>query len=227
MPSINMIATRRAEKHRFEQTTRNIAYTIAGEIGIFFVVASFMLVQMVQAQGQVSDLNEKIIKLKPQVDQIQSLEQQTAHLQPKLTVLNAARSSTLYWYSALQNLSESLSPSANLVSVVSSGNPAGPAAGAPPAPGTAPVVAAQLAVQGIALTQSDVGETMLRMNQYPQFDNVTLNFAQSSGAVAGSKTSTGCEQFQMTIALHSTAPPAPAKTASTTTTTGDTNAQKS
>jgi Tfp pilus assembly protein PilN len=212
MPSINMIAARRAEKSRLEQKTRNLVYGIAVEIGLFIVALSFMLVQVVTTQGQVGELNDKIVKLKPQVDKIQSLEQQTAHLQPKLTALNSARDNTLYWYTAIEDLTDSLSAATSLASLVSSGSPDPAAAKAAAPTPTAAAVPAQFVVSGVALSQTDVGQTMLHMNQYKQFDNVTLGFSQlSSVNAAASKGAQNAVQFQMTIVLHPLAQPAAAK----------------
>jgi Tfp pilus assembly protein PilN len=211
MPSINMIAARRAEKRRMEQKTKGIIYCILAEGGLFLVALSFMVLQLITTQGQAGDLKYKIAKLKTQVDQIQALQQQTAELQPKLTALNSARDNTLYWYTALQNTTSSLSTTSWLSSISTSGDPSG--ALPPGAPATAVAPPATLLIAGSSISQADVGLTMLRMNQFPQFDHVMLNFVQQQDALNAPKTGINPVQFQMAIQLHPTAQPkAAAKT---------------
>jgi Tfp pilus assembly protein PilN len=221
MPSINMIAARRAEKHRLELKTRNLVYGILAEAGLFMVALSFMLVQLVTTQGQVGSLNDKIVKLKPQVKQIQSLQEQTATLQPKLSALGSARNSTLYLYTALQNITCSLSTSTWLANLTTSGDVSG---GDATSKVSAPAADPTLSITGSSLNQSDVGLTMLRMNQYPQFEHVTLNLVQQTqtGASTAKAPPTSNVEFQIAIQLHSLAPP---KSAAKT--PGNNNVQKS
>jgi len=219
MPSINMIAARRAEKHRSEIRTKNIILGIVIEAGLFLVALSFMVVQLVTSQSQIGGLNDQINKLKPQVAQIQSLERETAGLQPKLIALTSARDNTLYWYTAIENVTNSLSSSTWLANLSTSGDPTGGSATASPTAVTPP---AQMLIAGTSLNQADVGLTMLSLNQYPHFDHVTLNFVQQ-GQAPGSKISTIVPyQFQIALQMHSTAPP---KDSSKT--TGNDNVQKS
>jgi Tfp pilus assembly protein PilN len=206
MPAINMIAAKREEKKRLEQRTRNLVYGIAVEAGLFLVALSYMVVQLVSTQDQVAGLNESIAKLKPQVAQIQGLQDQTALLEPKLTALNDARTNTLYWYTSIENLTDSLTDSSWLVSLQTSGDPSvvnldGPANNQGP----------QMQVQGVSLTQSEVGQTMLRMNEYPSFDHVNLTFVQQQqGGFTAMTNGVIPVEFEIAIELHSTTPPASA-----------------
>jgi Tfp pilus assembly protein PilN len=207
MPSINMIAARRTEKHRREQKTRNLIYGILAEAGLFMVALSFMVVQLVTTQGQGGSLNDKIAKLKPQVEQIQNLQEQTALLQPKLVALDAARDNTLYWYTAVQNLTASLSDTCWLVGLTTTGDPS-VVTGAVALPGVS-AVGATMTMTGESINQTDVGQMMLRMNQYPHFDHLTLSYVQqATGSSPTEGTGVNPVNFQLAVQLHSTAPPA-------------------
>jgi Tfp pilus assembly protein PilN len=199
-----MIAARRAEKHRIEKRTRNLVYGILAEAGLFLVVISYMIVQLVATQGQAADLRDKISKLKPEVEAIQGLQKETAALQPKVTALDDARTNTLYWYTAIQNLTSSLSNSTYLSSIDTKGDPSGAASTGVGSVATG----ATMSVAGTSLTASDVGMMMLRMNQYPQFDKVTLSEVDEQPQM-GSASMNGSQQvkFQIAIDLHPTAQP--------------------
>ena len=108
MPSINMIALRRSEKRHQEQNIRKLLYSIAGEIGVFVAVAGVMTTRILVMQGHVSDLDARLDKLKPQVAQIQSLQTQTAALQPKVDTLAGAKADTLFWYKSFYAVTNSL-----------------------------------------------------------------------------------------------------------------------
>jgi hypothetical protein len=59
-------------------------------------------------------------------------------------------------------------------------------------------------ISGISLSQADVGMTMLRMNQYPQFSHVDLDNLQRQnvpGAAPSASPTIGPCQFQMTLEL--------------------------
>lgn len=173
MPSINMIAARRAEKRRQERNTQKLIYGIVAELGVILLVTSFMVGRLVTTHNHVQDLNDQIKSLQTKVDEIQNLQSSTSALQPKVNALTQARTNTLYWYTAVQNVASSLPADTWLTSLGTNGTPTpGDGSGAAPA---------SLNVQGMATTQFTVGETMLKMNTYPTIDQVLLNnVAQSS-----------------------------------------------
>ncbi len=199
MPSINMIASRREEKRRFQKYTQKLVYAIIGEVGIVVLLASFMAVKLVQVRGQISDLNGQIATLQPKVEQIKKLEAQTALLKPKVGTLNEARNNTLYWYTAMQTVVASLPSETWLTSLATSGDPTPikPAAGAT-GPAAAPTSSAGLSFNGVATSPDEIGLAMMRMNQFQNINNVTLDVVNVSAASAkGPQTLT----FSMAVAL--------------------------
>ena len=60
MPSINMIAARRAEKRRQEQNIRKLAYGILAEVGVVVVAAGVLGTAFVRLNDRSADLSDQI-----------------------------------------------------------------------------------------------------------------------------------------------------------------------
>jgi Tfp pilus assembly protein PilN len=190
MPSINMITTRRADKLRRENNLRNTVYAIIAEIGLVVICLSFLSIRLAALTAHIAELDGQIVKLQPKVSQIQKLQQETARLMPKVDTLDGAKKDTLFWYSNLFAVANSLPPKTWLTSIATTL----PAAGNVPAPGANAGPDPTMSVSGIATSHTDVGEAMLRMNQSPTLDHVDLAFDQSQKV---GKTDTVA--FQMTV----------------------------
>ena len=201
MPSINMIALRREDKRHQEQNARKLLYSIAGEIGVVLAVASVMTTRILITQSHVNDLSDQLLKLKPQVAQIQALQAQTAALQPKVDTLDGAKADTLFWYNNFYAVTASLPPKTWLTSL-GTGSGAGASASDGTAPGTAGGSDPTLSIAGIAMTQAAVGQSMLQMNNSPSLDHVDLSFVQAQKIGTVSTVS-----FQMTVHLKPQAAP--------------------
>ncbi len=193
MPSINMIAVRREEKRRQELNIRKLLCGIGCEIGLVALVATVMTARILVTQGQINDLSGRLVKLQPQVVRIQDLQSQTAALVPKVETLDGAKSDTLFWYKSFGAVTDSLAPQAWLTSMATG---SGGAAAVSAAPGAASGDDPTLSVAGMAMSQAEVGETMLHMNQSPALDHVDLAFVQQQ-KVGGAD----AVAFQMTVHL--------------------------
>jgi Tfp pilus assembly protein PilN len=168
VPSINMIAARRMDKRRQEKTVRNLAYAIAGEIGVTFVIASVLAVRWTAMSAQVADLQGELHKIQPTVKQIQQMQQETASMQPKVAALDGAHSDTLFWYSGFYAVSRALPPQTWLTTLSTNG-------GASQAtPGTVAATDPQISLSGVARSESQVGTIMEQMNQLPCLDHIDL-----------------------------------------------------
>jgi len=170
MPSINMIAVRRADKRRQEQNIRKLLYGILGETGLIAAAAVVIFTRILVTQSHVSDLSDQLHKLQPRVTEIQALQSQTAAMQPKVATLDGAKADTLFWYSSLGAVTNSLPPQTWLTSLGTS------VASASAAPGAYAGTDPTLNISGVAMSQAMVGETMLRMNTAPALDHVDLAF---------------------------------------------------
>lgn len=203
MPSINLIATRREEKHRLERNIRRLVLVVAMEFGLVVFLASAMTVRLMTLRAHVDYLSNQANALQPKVDEIEHLEAQTADMQPKVDVLNQARNTTLYWYTAVQTLCDCLPDQTWLSGIDTGGDPTPPPTAAPSADGSAPAPAPvsaggapTLIFSGEAPTSNEIGIAMLRMNQHQNISGVTL------GAVTDARQgSADLMQFSMTVQL--------------------------
>ena len=109
MPSINMIASRRSEKNRFERNMRRLMVVILAEVIIGVALGAMFTIRICNTHARISDLDIQLQKLQPTVKRIEDFETATAMLKPKLQLLTEAQGKTLRWRSLLQVLS--LSPS--------------------------------------------------------------------------------------------------------------------
>lgn len=189
MPSINMIASRRAEKQRQEQNIRKLLYGISAEVACVILALTGLSIRQASMRGHMADLSAQIQNLQPKVNKIQALQDEMTAMQPKVDTLDGARADTLFWYTNLAAITNSLPAKTWLTSVgVVGGTGGDPGSGA----GADPTIT----LAGVTLNQSLVGESMLRMNQAPGLDHVDLTSAlqQKTG-------STDTVAFQMTVHL--------------------------
>ena len=176
MPSINLISSRREEKKRLEQHTRRLFYVVTAEVGAAVMLASLQTVHLMQVRGQISDIDAKIKQLQPRVQRIEQIQARMTVLQPKIKTLDEARNNTLYWYTAVQTVVNSLPARAALDSITSGGDPAPPAGtGSASLPASGPSTGASLTFTGEADNSFDVGMAMMRMNQYADIASVSLS----------------------------------------------------
>jgi Tfp pilus assembly protein PilN len=192
MPSINMIASRRAEKRRVEANTQKLVYGILAEFGVFLILTSLMVGHLVTTHNQSADLDDRIKSLQAKVDEIKHLQDATTALSPKIQALTEAKAQTLYWYTSFQNVADALPANTWLTNMTSSGQPDGIGPSS-----------AKLSIGGNAINQFTVGEAMLRMNQYPNVAQVNLNVVQQ--AMLGTRP---IVNFTMLVNLKPTVAPA-------------------
>jgi Tfp pilus assembly protein PilN len=192
MPSINMIAARRAEKRRRENNLKNIAYAIIVEIGIVLLCLSYLSIRYAAITARISELNGQIQKLQPKVSKIQKLQNLTARLMPKVQTLDGAKSDTLFWYGNITSISRCLPNKTWLTSMGTQP----PVMGTVISPGAVSGPDPIISIAGVATSHSSVGEIMMRMNTLPNLDHVELTSDQMQKAGKNDVVN-----FQMTIHL--------------------------
>ncbi|MGB9588054.1 MAG: PilN domain-containing protein [Armatimonadota bacterium] len=191
MPSVNMIASRGAERKRLEKLVCITLLVILSEIVIALFVLGFMTTRVYTANREIGELDRKLAKIKPTVDKIHSYEAEISRLQPRLTLLANSREQTLVWYSLLQDLAQSmpantwLSAMSTTHSTVSSNT-----TGSQPAPSLT------VNLRGVSTSQALIGETMLRLGQFSEFERVDLDYTQNSPGRAAE-----CVEFQLTAKM--------------------------
>ncbi len=171
MPSVNMIAPRRAEKLRLERDMRRLVFVILAEIVIAVVMGGWMFTSLFTTGAQISDLDAEISKLQPVVKQIKEFDTATSKLLPKLKLLNDAKSITMRWYNTLDMLTQTIPVSAYLTDLNSESKVDNTA--------KETVEKTGLVIKGVTDTQALVGETMMRIQSIPDLTNVQLHYSRS------------------------------------------------
>ena len=166
MPSINMIAPRRAEKKRLERDMRRLVVVILVEFVFALGIGGWVATKIFTTRCQVADLESRLAKTQPVVRQIQEFDSATARLTPKLDLLNQAKKGTMRWYSTLDRMTQSLPPSTWLTRVTADQAKEGGQT--------------TLNINGVASSQERVGETMLLLGRHDDFSGVDLHFTQKA-----------------------------------------------
>jgi Tfp pilus assembly protein PilN len=184
MPSINMIAARRAERKKLEKTIRTTMLVILGQIVLAVGLFSFMTARVCSAGRKLSDLDQELKRIQPTVNEIRHYEAEIKKLTPRLDLLADSREETLLWHSLLRGVSRSM-PKNTWLSSLQAKVPEKTETTASAQAGTEPAKPPALSVnlKGISTSQSLVGETMLRLNQCPEIEKVNLSYTQKGSAV--------------------------------------------
>jgi len=174
MPSINMIAPRRAERKRLESNVVRLLVVILVEVVAIVGISGLLLTRVYGTRVTITEKQVKLEELRPTVNKIEFYDKATKDLKPKLDTLNQANSETSRWCRVLDQVSISLPEKTWLTRL-----------------GTDPIqpAAAELCVKlnGISANQELIGDTMLRMHDtVSDFSRVDLHYTQK--AVVGGLT---------------------------------------
>lgn len=164
MPSINMIAPRRAEKRRLENAMRRLALLIMAELVFVVALGGWVFTKTLTTRATIAELSAQQQTLAPKIKIVQELDKKTAQIKPKVDLLNQAMVRTMCWYNALDRLTQSVPESAWLTRISTATSA-----------GDKDVV---LTIAGMADEQARVGETMLRLYSNPDYKNVDLRYTQ-------------------------------------------------
>lgn len=189
MPSINMIAPRRAEKLRLEREMRRLVVVIMAELILAVGLGGWVCTKLLTTRSQVASLDAQLNSLRPVVKQIEGYESATKKLVPKLQLLNDAKDRTMTWYNVFDRLTQSL-PQSTYLTRISTDKAQKPENGA------------KVKLTGVSISQAKIGETMIRLHAIPDFTAVDLNYTQQTSVDKASAV-----EFVIDAAMKSTAPP--------------------
>ncbi len=164
MPSINMIAPRRAEKRRLERAMRQLVILILAEFVFVVALCGWVFTKTLTTRANIAELNAQLQTLAPKIKTIQELDKKTAKLRPKVDLLNQAMTRTMCWYNTLDRLTQSV-PASTWLTRLSTSTAAGSKD-------------LTLNIAGMTDEQARVGETMLRLHSNPDFKSVDLHYTQ-------------------------------------------------
>jgi Tfp pilus assembly protein PilN len=166
MPSINMIAPRRAEKQRLERDMRRLVLVILAELIVAVVLGGWACTKAYTMRMSINRLDAQIAKLKPVVKEIEQYENATKKLTPKMDLLAEAKDSTMRWYNSLDKLTQSLAASTYLTRISTSTDSHGKS------------TQSTISLVGISGSQERVGETIIRLQGIPDLENVDLHYTR-------------------------------------------------
>lgn len=170
MPSINMIAPKRAEQKRLERIARKILIIILAEVILTVSASGVVLTRAYRTKVTIKDYDVRLSKLQPTVKKIETYEKAIKTLKPKVELLTKAETETLRWCRIMDCLSSSVPDKTWLTRIHTSLSTNSKSAGD-----------IEVNINGISQSQNLVGETMLRMHdQVKDFDKVDLHFTQNS-----------------------------------------------
>jgi len=180
MPSINMIAPRRVEKRRLERDMRRLVAVILAELVCAVAVGGWVCTKLLTTRSRIGDLDVQLARLQPIVKQIEEYESATKQLAPKLDLLSKAKERTLQWYNSLDRLTQSFPQSTYLTHLATKRSEKKDDAGT------------TVNLSGVSISQTKIGETMLRLAAIPDFRRVDLHFTQPTTIV-------GCPAIEFEI----------------------------
>ncbi len=194
MPSINMIAPRRAERKRLETNVRRLLLAIVVELVLIAGVAGLMITRIYTTRSMIDDLQVQLTKLQPTVRRIELCEKSTRDLSPKLDTLKGAKAETTTWCRILDQLSISLPENTWLTRI---STPVGQAA----------TKGAVVNLNGFSASQDLVGDAMLRMrDNVSDFASIDLHYTQKG--VVGHSTAV---EFELAAGIKGPAKNGPGK----------------
>jgi Tfp pilus assembly protein PilN len=192
MPSINMITARRAEKLRYEKLTKIMLLVIICLLVITVLMFSFMAARLFNADRNVAHLDRQLKKVQPTVDKIRDYEDKIKLLEPRLELLQDSRKQTLSWHTIFQDLSRSM-PQQTWLRGLTTSRPNVVASGDKQPP---PKITLDL--RGVSTSQMLVGETMLGLNRFTEFEKTELTYTQE-----GADPELPTVEFQIAVQLKS------------------------
>jgi len=164
MGSINLIAGRRAEHLRLMRVTRALTFSCLGAAACLVAVFTINSARLIHSNMMISRTETELKRLAPTLDRIHQAQTERLALKPKLTTLTNAQGATERWFGILDGLKRSIPPQAWLTSLVVEGAKEGEQA---------------IRFNGITVNQEKVGETMLRLNQLNQYQDINLHYTQA------------------------------------------------
>lgn len=167
MPSVNMIAPRRAEKLRLERDMRRLVVVILVEIVFAVALGGWVCTKIYTTRNKIDELELQIAKLQPVIKEIKGYEAATNQLKPKLELLSRAKDKTMRWYTTLDELTQSLPETLFLTRIATTGDEKKDAK-------------TKVNISGVSTNQAKVGEMMMRLNKIPDFTTVNLAFTQDT-----------------------------------------------
>lgn len=160
MPLINLIESQLIAVSKERQKVRVSKMILIGTSSIMGLIYVVVAGQALSLNLEVNTIEEKIKKLKPIIDQIDTLKAEHNTLAPKLQTLTDARNLTSKWAGLMDHLTRNTPPDVWLTQVR--------------AVSTEPDKPIHVTFNGIGKTQTNASETLLRFQNSTVLESVNL-----------------------------------------------------
>lgn len=164
MANINLISAYRAERVRLTRLAR--ALLVMELLCVAVIAVSFLFLggRVLVTHGHVRRSRAELAKLRPSIQRIEDIEDQRFALTPRLALLSDAQVSTRRWLGILESLKRCVPADTWLTNITVESNQE---------------TGKRLKVSGVTISQSHVGETMLRLSQVREYyERVDLSFTR-------------------------------------------------
>lgn len=171
MPFINLIQEQQLSSRREEARSRVFFFAFMGSAIASAAAFGFFLFQTEAAQGELADLRAKNEKLKPLLLQIEQNNRAIGMLKPRLATLESAQKATERWNRILDHLVVNVPDQTWLTAIRCQSQDA-----------TKPV---SVSFIGVAASQEQVSEFILRMQGSADLSGLNLRFTQEKVVTEG------------------------------------------
>lgn len=171
MPMINLIHEQRLAQRTAAARTRFFVFGL-GTCGAASALGFlFLLFLTGSKEADCSQMRAKLVSLRPTVEQIKADEELLGKMRPRMSTLEGAQQATARWERVLLHLTRQTPQGVWLTSLQSM-------ASDPKKPVT-------VSFSGMGASQDAVGGYILRLQNCPELENVSLNFTQEKVIVDG------------------------------------------
>jgi Tfp pilus assembly protein PilN len=173
MPNKNQIQEERLADQKRDQGVRIALFVLAGTIALGVVSYGILMFQRQSLLAEQSRYVEEIAMNKPIMEQIDACNTAESQLKPKLQTLIEAQKVSDKWGDILARL-ETQTPEGTWLTSLQ----------CPPDSDDKPIT---LVFAGTAKAQEPISEFILRAQNQPNLDNVTLHFTQEKRSATGGR----------------------------------------
>lgn len=164
MPHINLIHEQRASIRRREAQARAGLLVFACSVGLTAIGSGFLLLQQQAARGEEDRLRAELRRLEPIAKQIEANGVEAGRLAPRVKTLEDARLATDRWRRILEHLAVNTPRETWLTYLRSTADD--------------PTKPVEVKVSGMGMAQAPIGELLLRTQNCPDLENVTLGYTE-------------------------------------------------
>ena len=162
MPRINLIAERRSREKKQAAGARVMLYG-CGCMAVAFLGVLMQTTWTIRTiDGEIESAKAEVIRLQPTLQEVTGVQNETKVLEPKLTLLESAKDSTMHWYLIFQQVGQGLPVTSWLDNlIISRDSKSGQDS---------------VTLTGQSESAYSVADTIRQLNRQPMFGQVELHY---------------------------------------------------